>query len=62
MSVLNILLHHWHLSVALGGSVNLNHARKIQPCAILELPEAFTISSKHVDSFWHVPHMFLLTC
>lgn len=33
----------WHLSLVLQGSVNLNHARKIQPCAIKELPEALTI-------------------
>lgn len=27
--------------------MNLNHARKIQPRAILELPEAFTMRSEH---------------
>lgn len=37
----------WHLSLALRASVNLNHARKIQPHAILELPGTFTIRSKH---------------
>lgn len=45
----------WHLSLALQGSVNLNHARKIQPCAIKELPEAFTI--RGMQRPWTPPGM-----